>query len=720
MFRVQKRVQSALLVGLALGTWACEPAGVTEAREQLGRGGERTFVLTIPVAAETLTVDSLLSDLDVDVDTLAGGLLGISIEPETISVAVGENLRFDNLGFDPFSFSFDQMLRTEEVSTSVAVSVSAPAPGPSAAALQQAGDIEFTTPDGSQITSATVDTGTVVRTLSNSSSCDAFVKMALVDEDGDTLVFFDSTEVQSGGSVTDSTRTDGIQVDGFVNVELDAGPVGLCVPASGDAVSGDVTFLPMTLASVGLQNVNEDFTETYDALASETRIQAIDTIVVDSGGYDITAQNRLPIAISVDLTLNGIERPLGTPLTGTLNLPAAPGDGSTTTATLNFDFAGVTIIPSQVVISVTGTATADTATITPTVANDAVAVDGTGTLQIGALRGSLDPTKTPELNIAIEEATELPLANLELGDFEDVVRDATLNTVQIALIVDNQADVPVVLSNFELGAVRIDTLTGEPLRDPNTNELVFEADSATGQPLLVDTTLILNRADTTLVLLENDETVALINRVIDLMLDSVRVALVGSGTVVVGDGTQAGITSADTMSLALGLSVGVDFTIPASGVTFETNTVQDGLNSDSTFGQDDLDDLVSRIDSASITLAVLNGTPFQVEAVIAIVGDSLADTVDVFAEPGRILLDTVVVQAPDVDSAGLVIQPATSTATVSLTGEEIGVLLGAKFTAGLKVILKPPSGGRGAVRGSDQVIVEASARVQIRTGGGGQ
>ena len=716
---MQRRLQSALLVGLALGAWACEPASVTEAREQLGRGGVRTFVLTIPVAAETLTVDTLLTDLGVQVDTLPGGLLGIAIAPETISVAVGEKLRFDNLSFDPFSFSFDQMLRTEEVSTGISVGLAPPAPS-APFVPAQGGDIEFMTPDGSQVTFATVDTGTVVRNLQNSSGCDANVVMALVDADNDTLVFFDTTLVLSGQGVTDSRRVDGIVVDGFVNVNIDAIPVGLCIPFPGDSVGGGVTFRPMTLAAVGLQNVKENFTETFDALASETRIQAVDTVVVDtvrgSGSFDITVRNKLPIAMSVDLTLNGIERPLGTPLDTTFNVPAAPDSLMPADTTLTLDLTGATIIPGQVMVSVTGTATADSAIITPTVAQSAVVISATGNLKIGALRGSLDPTQTPELNISIEEATELPLANLGLGDFEDVVRQATLETVQISLTVNNQADVPVVLSNFELGAVQIDTLTGQPRRDPNTNELVFETDTATGLPLVIDTTLTLNRAATTVVLLENAATAALINRVIDLLLDSVRVALIGSGTVVVGDGTQAGITSADTMSLALGMSVGVDFTIPASGVTFETNTVQDGLD----FDPEELDDLASLIDSASITLTVLNGTPFQVEVVIAMVEDSLADTVDVFTQPGRILLDTVVVQAPAVDSVGLAIQPATSTAIVSLTGEEIRVLLGEKFTAGLKVILKPASGGRGAVRGSDQVIVEAAARVQIRTGGGGQ
>ncbi|MFQ6046675.1 MAG: hypothetical protein ACE5PT_10035, partial [Gemmatimonadales bacterium] len=663
---MHRGVLNAVLLLAAAVSWACEPANITEAREQLQRGGTRLVEFSIPVAAETLTVDTLLRDLDVDVDTLAGGLLGFSIDPETLSVAVGEKLRFDNLGFDQFTFSFDQMLRTQQVSAGVKVGVSSPAPAPPVApprAPQQAGDIEFFTPNGSKVTGATVDTGTVIRTAVNNSRCDAWVKMSLVDANNITIISFDSTDVASGQSTTDTVRADTVTVAGFVNVIVDAGPLGSCVPFLGDSVAGDVTFLPMTLASVDLENVNESFSETFDALASETRIQAVDTVVVDSGGFVLNVQNRLPIAENVDLTFTGIERPLGTPLTATLNVPAAPGDGSTVTGTLNLDLASATIIPSQVVVSVNGSATAPVATISPTVASNAVVVDGSGSLKIGSLRGTLDPDSTPELKISIEESTEIPLGNLDLGDFEDVVKDATLNSVQISLFVDNQADVPVTLDSFQLGAVRIDTLTGQPERDVN-GDLVFETDSTTGLPLLIDTTLALNRAGTTAIMLDDAETAGLINRVVDLLLDSVRVALVGSGDAVVGDGSQAGITSSDSVSLAIGLSVGVDFTLPTTGVTFETSTVQDGLNSDTTFSDDEVNDLTSSLDTAFVTLAIQNGTPFEVEAVVAVVDDSLADSVDVFQQPNRILLDTVLVQAPQVDASGLVVQPATSTVTV--------------------------------------------------------
>ena len=83
-----------LLAGaLALG---CEPASVTEARDQLGRGGEREVEYILPVIADTFSVESLL-DEDVVVVT-ADSLLGIKLDTRLLSYGVGVFAPFVSFG----------------------------------------------------------------------------------------------------------------------------------------------------------------------------------------------------------------------------------------------------------------------------------------------------------------------------------------------------------------------------------------------------------------------------------------------------------------------------------------------------------------------------------------------------------------------------------------------------------------------------------------------
>jgi hypothetical protein len=464
---------------------------------------------------------------------------------------------------------------------------------------------------------------------------------------------------------------------------------------------------------VTLENVNETFSETYSALDGEPGVQAVDTVVVETGAFTVTAQNRLPIGVTVDLTLQGTSDAGGQPVAGQLVLAAAPGDGSTTQGQLVLDLTGATVVPESLVVAVDGAATAPTAVISQTVATDAVVVDAAGDLEILELRGTLDPAVTDELTVSVEESTTLDVGSLDLGDLEDVVRDATLNTVALTLVVDNEANIPIQLASFQLGAVRIDPLTGEPQEDAN-GDYVFEEDDG-GQPILVTTTVNIPRAGVTTVVLDDQATVDLVNRLINLIIDDVEVAVVAAGDAVAGDGTFATITNTDRVSVVVSLQFGIDFTIAASGVTFESNTVQDGLEIDSAFGVGSGDDLARRIDSASVLLDVLNGTPFEVQAIVAVVADSIDG--DVSARPGSIVLDTVTVAAPSVDADGFVLAPETSSITITITGDEAKVFFGEQFTAGIEVILKPPAGGRGAIRGSDEVVVDAAASVSIRTGG---
>ncbi len=712
-------IQLLGVLGAAVAVASCEPASITEARDQLARGPARTFTLTIPVAEDTLDISKLIEDTT---DLVAvGDLQAVQSDPQSVDVAVGTELKFDNLSFDQFTFGYDQMLRTAQVTTASTVTLAPPAlPGPlPAAAQQQAMDtVRFDTPDGSDVVAATVDTGTVVRTLVNNTICDGTITMSLLDSIGNPVASFPNQQVNAGETFTDSVRADGATMSQFVEVDIQGSALGGCTIIPGSSVSADVTFRPMTLASVDLQNVNETFSDTYDPLASETRIQGVDQVVINSGSYTITAQNRLPVALSVSLTLNGILDGAGAPLTGTLNIAAAPGDGSTTTGTLNFNLAGVTIIPSQAMVDISGTATAALATITPTVITNAVVADGTGDLEVESLAGPLDPAVTPELAVTVEESEEITRDDFGLGDFEDAVKGSTINVATAQLDITNTAATPLVLSSFTLGVVELTPAGGIP-RDGLGNP-VYEVDSQ-GSPILVDvvdpgqTTLSIARSATTQVTLS---VAPLADRLVHLVLDDRRAAIIAAGTATAGDGSQSSIERSDIVGVLLNVAVGLDFTVPDTGVVFTSNANQEGLETDSTLNTSP-DEVIEVLVGATATSVVRNNTPFGLEVDVAYVEGDLGDT-DVFTQPGAVQLDRITVAAPDLDATGRVIQPVTSTVTVEVTGDELRPLLEKDFTASLRVRLLPGSGagGRSALRATDNVIFKASVTVQLRSGGG--
>ncbi len=54
------------LVGLLVLTAACEPASILEARDQLGRGSERTIVFALPLIDTVFKIETLLEDSLID------------------------------------------------------------------------------------------------------------------------------------------------------------------------------------------------------------------------------------------------------------------------------------------------------------------------------------------------------------------------------------------------------------------------------------------------------------------------------------------------------------------------------------------------------------------------------------------------------------------------------------------------------------------------------
>lgn len=319
---------------------------------------------------------------------------------------------------------------------------------------------------------------------------------------------------------------------------------------------------------------------------------------------------------------------------------------------------------------------------------------------------------SPSLSVSVESSQEVDNDAFAFDDFEDVIRDATLNDVTASLILTNTADIPVVLeSGFVLGAAELDA-TGAVKRDPITGDPDFLVNGA-GVPILIPvvdpgmTTLSIGRLTTTTVELD---VAPLADRVVKLALDDIRLALVMTGTATAGAGNPGNIV----VQVDVGFVVGLDLTLPASGVTFSVSEVESAGELDPA----DADAVAGKLVNATITFEVINGTPFGMVVEFAYVAGDRGDTTDVFLEPDRVVLNTVSVAAPNVDANGLVIQPISDATVLTVDSAQVRGLLGDIITTTVRIKLLPGSGGggRGAVRATDEIVIRARAEIELRGG----
>lgn len=740
MIRTDRNAAVWVLLAATLAVGACElglnPTSVTEARNQLRRGGERTTSLVVPLTVDTFAVTDVLDSNSTT--TTPGGLVGVTFDADSVSVDVGSQLQFSNLTLSAFNFSFNQMLQTTQQVVGVAFPsppiVQAAAP-PDIYPVTLPGPTRFSTSGGSNVASATVGSGYIVRSMTNNTNCAATsVSIDVDDSTGVNLLAFPGLPVPIGGPpVVDSLPAAGITVSNYV--ALDGGAsFGVCVPISG-SVAVSMTFRPMTLTAVNLQNVNETFNQTFNAFAGEPRITAVDTVVASSGSFSITVQNRLPIADNITVRLNGITK-AGVVQQQNLVVPAADGVGGYTNGTLTFDLANATIVPAAVIPQVTGSATAASATITPTNATNAAVVSGSGSIVVERLVGALNPATTPELSVTTENADEFTRAQIDLGDFEDAVRLSHLNSATVNITVVNSAQVPLSLTNFRVGAVRCTPNVNpcQPVRV--SGQLDFEKDGS-GNPIFIN---VVDPGQTTLSVARGNgpgappstKTVALggallLDTLVHKLLGNTRMALAAVGGTTIGDGAPSRISRADSIKVKFGLSIGLDLTLPVAGVTFKRKQVVGGADLSDT----DADEITKRLLQATLSAAVSNGTPFGVGLQISLIRDSSALTVDgLLALPicplgqvptatCRVSLVSINVPGGTVNTSGLVTAPAPGNVAVSLSGNTARPLLGKQFTIALLIQLVPGTGGagRGALRPSDRLIVNARAQLDIRTGG---
>lgn len=82
---------------------ACEPASITAARNQLRRGGASTSSYAVPIARDTFTLSDFLPDSDT---TTTGSLVGVRLDPESVSVSVGTALQFNNVQMTAVNYDY--------------------------------------------------------------------------------------------------------------------------------------------------------------------------------------------------------------------------------------------------------------------------------------------------------------------------------------------------------------------------------------------------------------------------------------------------------------------------------------------------------------------------------------------------------------------------------------------------------------------------------------
>lgn len=339
------------------------------------------------------------------------------------------------------------------------------------------------------------------------------------------------------------------------------------------------------------------------------------------------------------------------------------------------------------------------------------ATDGNFGIDIGAVTGAVSGP-LPTVTYAIQDGVEFVAGDLNLGEFEDAARDATLNTAFAAVTVVNEADAPATLTDFLVGIVRIDPGTGN--LDSVGGQPDWQTDGG-GTPIQV---LVADGAGNTFdvprsgTALDTLYSAALVDRLVDMLLDGERVALVGAGDASVGDGSNVTIGATDQLLVTVRPVLGFDFTLPVSGVSVDSSVAEKGLNLETATA----DDMAARTDSAVVTLDVVNSTPLGVEAAVIVVADSVPDA---FAAPAQdqIPIDTVNVTPAQVDATGRVTQATTEVTGANLSGAEARGFMNEWFTAGIRLRLFPAAGGRSAIRSGDWVGVSASMTIYVRTGG---
>jgi hypothetical protein len=462
-----------------------------------------------------------------------------------------------------------------------------------------------------------------------------------------------------------------------------------------------------------------DTSVTYAGLAAEPRLQGIDSLRVTTGTIEFVTSNRLVEPVDYTVILGGFIDAAGDTLRFSGTIPAATGDGSYAVDVQAIDLTGVTIVPGSTEIQVDVTVTLSGSPLDAANAEQAILQTGSADFQATWLRGPLDPAVTPELTVDVSDVTEIPQSSLDpLGDFRDLLDDVTLETAEGRLRFVNSSGAPIMLSEFTVGVVAL-TAAGDIPIDGGTGKPAYETDGQ-GNPLVIpvpaagETIAIARNAD-------ERRTVSfpmLVDRVVKLLLEGKRAALLGAGVATIGDGQVSAIEQSDSLLVEIDVLVGVDATVPETGALYPPgNQINDGLGLQPDDAADVIDNLLVR---AAASAEVTNETPFALEVTIAFIEGDYGET-DVTTLPGSVILDPVRVDAPELDERGRVVTAVVDTVEAGITASQIGPLLGDVYTATVKATLYPGAGGTGraALGVDDRAIIVSTVILALKRGGAG-
>jgi hypothetical protein len=477
----------------------------------------------------------------------------------------------------------------------------------------------------------------------------------------------------------------------------------------------DVSFPPAVLQAPAGTVI--DTAVVYAGLATEPRLQGIDSLQATTGTLDLVTSNRLVETINYTVVPGGFTDGAGDTLRFSGTIPAAAGDGSYATDVRTVDLTGVTIVPAEAWVRVDVDLTLSGSSLNAANAASAILQTGTADFEVAWLRGPLDPAVTPELTIEIEDFTEVPESSLDpLGDFKDLLEEVTLQTAEGRLRFVNSSGTPIEVSDFTVGVVAL-TPTGDVPIDGGTGEPAYETDDQ-GNPLVID----VPGGAGTIALGRNAEQVlsiafpALVDRVVKLLLAGERAALLGVGVATAGDGQESTLLRTDSVRVEIDVVVGVDATIPATGATYPPgNQINEGMGLDSADAADVIENLLVR---AVAGAEVVNETPYELEVTIAFIEGDRGAT-DVTTLPGAVILDPVRVAAPLIDADGRVVAPVVDTVEAGIAASQIGPLLSDTLTATVKATIFPGDGGNGraALGVEDRAIIASTVTLDLKRGG---
>lgn len=298
--------------------------------------------------------------------------------------------------------------------------------------------------------------------------------------------------------------------------------------------------------------------------------------------------------------------------------------------------------------------------------------------------------------------------DVDFGDFEDAIRDATINSAKAQIVLTNDSAQAITLANYTIGVTRLNPDGSVPL---DAGGVPVYDTTATGVPRVI--TIADSPGDTILTVAANTtDTVevdagAIVDGVVHLVLDSVRTAVV-----VTGSGSGGGFPFA-IMPARMQLVVLIDLTLPSQGIEFATDTTLDGAE----LSAEDAQQIADRVVVSSITASIVNSAPFGVEVDIAFVAGEVPGD-EVFTAPNAVILSPITVAGSTVGTDGIVSAAATDAVEIALTGPQTQPLLTDRFTSRTRIRLVAGQGsnGRAVVRPGDVVVFDARAAITIQAG----